>query len=187
MLLFEVEEDARRVLDVLPKRVGKYGLALHPDKTRLVDFRHPPLTRPSGEVSRGWPGTFDLLGFTHYWGKSRKGNWVIRRKTAKDRFRRALQRVAAWCREHRHDEVREQQQSLGQRLRGHFGYFGIPGNFDALKRFRDKVVWVWRKWLDRRSQRAQMNWERMHRLLERYPLPPPRLAHPLRLPRAANP
>ncbi len=187
VLLFEVEEDARRVMAVLPKRFGKYGLTLHPDKTRLVDFRRPALTPPPGGVARARPGTFDLLGFTHFWGKSRKGNWVIRRKTAKDRLRRALKRVADWCREHRHDEVREQQQALSQKLRGHYGYFGITGNHRALQRFWHKVIEVWRKWLDRRSQRAKMNWERMRKLLERYPLPAARLSHPLRSPHAANP
>ena len=124
--------------------------------------------------------------FTHFWGKSRAGKWIVKRKTAKDRFRRALKRVAAWCREHRHDAVRTQWQALSRKLRGHFEYYGITGNSAHLQRFRFEVTNVWRKWLDRRSQRACMSWERMRKLLERYPLPPPRITHPL-LPRAANP
>jgi RNA-directed DNA polymerase len=184
VFLFADGTDARRVMDVLPKRLGKYGLELHPDKTRLVDFRRPDRLALSG--AGGGPGTFDLLGFTHYWGKARSGKWVVKRRTAKDRFRRALKRVAAWCREHRHDRVRKQQEALGQKLRGHFGYFGIRGNSDALSRFLHEVTAVWRKWLNRRSQRASMPWERMHRLLERYPLPPPHITRPL-LPRAASP
>jgi len=184
VFLFADEMDARRVMEVLPKRLGKYSLELHPDKTRLVDSRRPDRFAPPG-AGEG-PGTFDLLGFTHHWGKARSGKWIVKRRTAKDRFRRALKRVAEWCREHRHDEVRAQQKVLGQKLRGHFGYFGIRGNFDALSRFFHEVTEVWRKWLNRRSQRAAMPWPRMHRLLERYPLPTPRIPRPL-LPRAASP
>jgi RNA-directed DNA polymerase len=184
VFLFADETDAQRVMDVLPKRLGKYGLELHPDKTRLVDFRRPDRFPPTG--GSGGPGTFDLLGFTHYWGKARSGKWIVKRRTAKDRFRRALKRVAEWCREHRHDRVRAQQKALGQKLRGHFGYFGIRGNFDAIARFLHEVEAVWRKWLNRRSQHASMPWPRMLRLLERYPLPQPRITRPL-LPRAASP
>jgi group II intron reverse transcriptase/maturase len=184
VFLLANEEDARRVLEVLPKRFGKYGLELHPDKTRLVDFRRPDRFPPA--QAGGGPGTFDLLGFTHYWGKARSGKWVVKQRTAKDRFRRALKRVAEWCREHRHDEVRAQQAALGHKLRGHFGYFGITGNFEAIARFFRRVSEVWRLWLNRRSQRASMPWPRMQRLLERYPLPRPRIMRPL-LPRAASP
>jgi RNA-directed DNA polymerase len=184
VFLFASEADAQRVLEVLPKRLGKYGLELHPDKTRLVDFRRPDRFATNG--GGDGPGTFDLLGFTHYWGKARSGKWVVKQRTAKDRFRRALKRVADWCREHRHDEVRAQQKALAQKLRGHFGYFGIPGNFEAIKRFFRETRKVWREWLNRRSQRASMPWSRMERLLERYPLPRPRITRPL-LPRAASP
>ena len=187
VLLFANETDARRVLDVLPKRFGKYGLTLHPDKTRLVEFRRPAQRPPSSDDDRsGGGGTFDLLGFTHFWGLSRTGKWIVKRTTASDRFRRALKRVAHWCREHRHDEVRTQWQALVRKLRGHFGYFGITGNSGALKRFRFAVSDAWRKWLNRRSNRAKMTWERMTQLLKRYPLPAARITHPL-LPRAANP
>jgi group II intron reverse transcriptase/maturase len=184
VFLFANEKDAHRVLEVLPKRFGKYGLELHPDKTRLVDFRRPDRFAPTG--AGGGPGTFDLLGFTHYWGKALSGKWVVKQRTAKDRFRRALKRVGEWCREHRHDGVRAQQEALGQKLRGHYGYFGIPGNYGVIADFFCEVQAVWRKWLDRRSQRASMPWERMRRLLERYPLPKPRITRPL-LPRAASP
>jgi len=184
VFLFANETDARRVLEVLPKRLGKYGLELHPDKTRLVDFRRPDRLPPGG--GDGGSRTFDLLGFTHFWSKARSGKWVVKRRTAKDRFRRALARVALWCRKHRHDAVRAQQKALAQKLRGHFGYYGIIGNYEALARFVREVQAVWRKWLDRRSQRAAMSWERMLALLERYPLPKPRMASPL-LPHAARP
>jgi RNA-directed DNA polymerase len=187
VLLFANEADARRMLEVLPKRFGRFGLSLHPEKTRLVEFRRPlwPTVGRSGDGTRG-PGSFDLLGFTHYWGQSRSGKWVIQRKTANDRFRRALARVAQWCREHLHDDVRVQQQALAMKLRGHYGYFGIAGNSRAIVRFSHEITALWRKWLNRRSQRSSMTWERMVRLLKRYPLPPPRLTHPL-LPRAVNP
>ena len=97
VLGFEREDDARRVFEVLPKRFGKYGLTLHPEKTQLVDFRRPrrPGKRTSGQ-------SFDMLGFTHFWGKSRKGHWVVKRKTAKGRFSRAVKRIGRWCRTNRH-------------------------------------------------------------------------------------
>lgn len=184
VFLFANEEDALRVMEVLPKRLGKYGLELHPTKTRLIDFRSPKPPAPDG-ASEG-PGTFDLLGFTHYWGKARSGKWVIKQRTAKDRLRRAIKRVADWCREHRHDDVREQHKSLSQKLTGHFGYYGITGNFKAISRFAEAVLETWRRWLDRRSQRAGMTWDRMKRLLGRMPLPRPRIVHSY-LPRAARP
>jgi RNA-directed DNA polymerase len=184
VLLFANEADARKVLDVLPKRFGRYGLTLHPDKTRLVEFRRPD--RRSSEDDPKGPGTFDLLGFTHFWARSRIGKWIVKRKTAKDRFRRALKRIMEWCREHRHEELRAQQQALTKKLRGHFGYYGIIGNFKAIARFYTETKAAWCKWLNRRSQRALMPWHRMARLLKRYPLSTPRIAHPL-LPRVANP
>jgi hypothetical protein len=154
VVIFEREPDARRVIDVLPKRLAKYGLTLHPEKTRLVDFRRPD--QRADERSR--PGTFNLLGFTHSWAKSRKGHWVVKQKTTADRFRRALKRIANWCRQYRHGPVREQWTALKRKLLGHFVYFGITGNFRALRNFRLRVIGVWRKWLSRRSQRAWISW-----------------------------
>lgn len=175
IMVFSQEEDARRVYDVLPKRFGKYGLTLHPDKTRLVDFRRPRLARSVGKKSPG-PGTFDVLGFTHAWGRSRKGTWVVKRKTAKDRFARALTRVFDWCRTHRHMPIKEQWRELVQKLRGHYGYYGIIGNSWALGRFRSGVLSAWRRWLSRRSRSGYVRWANMIRLLERYPLPWPSLS-----------
>jgi group II intron reverse transcriptase/maturase len=175
VLAFSCEEDARRVLDVLPKRFGKYGLTLHPEKTRLVEFRRPDRRPPNGGTR---PGTFDLLGFTHCWGLSRNGKWVVKWRTARDRFRRALKRIGQWCRENRHRPLADQQRALAQKLRGHYGYFGIMHNSHAIERFFVHVFVTWRKWLGRRSQRAHMTRERMRRLLERYPLPLPRIPRP---------
>jgi group II intron reverse transcriptase/maturase len=184
VLFFAQEQDARRVMAVLAKRFAKYGLDLHPTKTRLVEFRRPDKRETLiREGASRRPGTFDLLGFTHFWGKSRAGKWTVKRSTAKDRFRKALARVAEWCRRHRHDDVRQQQQALASKLMGHYGYFGITGNFGALQQFLYEVRRTWRRWLDRRSQRARMHWERMLELLKRYPLPQPRIT----CPRAANP
>jgi RNA-directed DNA polymerase len=180
VMLFAEEKDARKVFEVLPKRLEKYGLTLHPEKTRLVEFRRPD--RRSGDDDPKGPGSFDLLGFTHFWSRSRTGGWVVKRKTATDRFRRALARIVQWCREHRHDPVREQRTALARKLNGHFGYFGIIGNFEALARFRYEVVCTWQKWLSRRSQRGSITWERFNQLLERLQLPKPRIVQ-----RPANP
>ena len=173
VVLLSCEDDARRVMQVLPKRFGKYGLTLHPQKTRLVEFRRPnrrPL--PQGDGRADGPGTFDLLGFTHHWALSRRGMWVVKQRTASDRFSRALKRVAEWCRRNRHQPVRQHWLALKAKLQGHYGYFGIAGNSKRIGRFRHAVMCVWRKWLDRRSQRARMCWDRMNKLMERYPLPP---------------
>jgi RNA-directed DNA polymerase len=168
VIVFAREADARRVWDVLPKRFGKYGLTLHPDKTRLVDFRRPPR-------SGGRSETFDLLGFTHFWGLSRKGSRVVQRKTASSRLSRALQRVSEWCRRNRHLLVRTQHTALSAKVRGHYAYFGITGNWRGLARFLHEVERTWRRWLDRRSQRAKMTWDRFRSLLRKYPLPTPRI------------
>jgi RNA-directed DNA polymerase len=173
VMLFSSEVDARRVLEVLPKRFEKYGLTLHPEKTKLVAFRRPDQQGP-GEVD-GTSGTFDLLGFTHHWGKSRSGKWVVKQRTSRERFGRAVKRVAAWCRQNQHRSVDEQHGTLVQKLRGHYGYYGITGNYDAVARFLYEVVCLWRKWLNRRSQKAKMGWEKMKRLLQRRPLPEPRV------------
>ncbi|MGB8224922.1 MAG: group II intron reverse transcriptase/maturase, partial [Polyangiales bacterium] len=172
VMVFAREDDARRVYEVLPKRFARYGLALHPDKTRLIEFRRPDLSKDGDG-----PATFDLLGFTHHWGLSRKGKWIVKRRTAKDRFSRGLRRVAEWCRVHRHDPVGMQQRRLGQKLRGHYSYFGITPNYESVQRFFHEVKAIWRKWLSRRSNSRRLNWDRMHALLERFPLPRPRIVH----------
>ena len=178
VLVFAREDDARRVFDVLPKRFAKYGLRLHPEKTRLVPFQRPPRA-PRGTSRRPRElGSFDLLGFTHYWGLSRRGNWVVKRRTAKDRFSRALRSIYQWCRRHRHLPVAEQRATLTRKLRGHYAYYGITGNYAALAAFRHAVLHCWRKWLARRSQKGRMPWCRFYELLERHPLPAPRIVRP---------
>jgi RNA-directed DNA polymerase len=183
---FTDEGDARRVLAVLPRRFGKYGLTIHPDKTKLVPFTPPPAATGKGSGAAPRPGTFTLLGFTHYWGRSVKGKWVVKRKTASSRLSRALRSIAQWCRLNRHQPLGEQQRTLGQKLRGHFAYYGITGNRNALSRFRTAVVRCWRYWLSRRNRQRSLDWDHFNRLLERYPLPPTRVVHSVYA-RAASP
>jgi group II intron reverse transcriptase/maturase len=175
VFILKREEDAKRVLEVLPKRFGKYGLKLHPGKTRMVKFERPPRRPSDGGAGADGGGTFDFLGFTHYWGRSRAGNNVVKRQTAKDRFSRALHRVKDWCRFHRHQPLRVQQRALAAKLRGHYAYFGVTANMAALQRFLYEVRRAWRKWLSTRSSDGRLSWSRMNELLERFPLPAPRL------------
>jgi group II intron reverse transcriptase/maturase len=182
---FRDDHDARRVMDVVPKRFGKYGLTVHPTKTKLVPFRPPPST--GRQVSRGErPGTFDLLGFTHYWARSLKGHWVVKLKTASDRFGRSVRSIDSWCRDHRHWSLKEQQQKLNEKLRGHYAYYGVTGNSEALTRFRWEVDRRWRKWLNRRNRERSITWHVFRKLLQRYPLAPVRTSRSI-FKRAANP
>jgi RNA-directed DNA polymerase len=184
---FTQEEDARRVRAVLPQRFGRYGLTIHPDKTRLLPFQDPSQGAPgTGRGPGSSPGTFTLLGFTHYWGRSWRGNWVVRRKTASSRLSRALRSIAQWCRLHRHHPLGEQQHTLSQKLRGHFAYYGITGNSKSLAWFRYEVVRCGRQWLNRRNRERSLDWGLFNRLLERYPLPPARVVHSVYA-RAASP
>jgi RNA-directed DNA polymerase len=179
IILCARESDAKRIMAVLPKRFEKYGLTLHPEKTCVIRFTRPPYggqPRRRRDVAT-WPGSFDLLGFTLYWGKSRRGNWVVKRKTASDRLSRALKRINTWCRENRHAKIGWQHQKLALKLRGHYGYYGVSTNHRRLAQFRYEVSRIWRKWLSRRSQRRHMRWDRFSELLKRYPLPPIRIVH----------
>jgi RNA-directed DNA polymerase len=176
---FSCEEDARRVMDVLPKRFEKYGLTIHPEKTRLVPFE-----RPGGDLkgvnsaTRTPAGTFDLLGFTHHWARSRNGNWVVKRKTSKSRFSRGLKALSEWCRLNRHHPRKDQHRTLSQKLVGHYAYYGITGNSMALGRYRTAATWIWKRWLSRRRRRGKrMTWDRLNRFLKRYPLPPAIAVH----------
>jgi group II intron reverse transcriptase/maturase len=175
---FEHEEDARRVTEVLPKRFGKYGLTTHPDKTRLVPFARPQQRGGRSDPEpKERPGTFDFLGFTHYWGKSRKGNEVVSRRTAADRIRRFARAIAGWCRKNRHRPIKEQHQTLSRKLTGHYGYYGITGNYALLHRVRRIAEVVWRKWLSRRGWKGRFTWSDLCGMLERFPLPAARVVH----------
>lgn len=173
VVVLQDEADVRRVVQVLPKRFGKYGLRLHPDKTRVLDLRHP--WKRGGRPGKG--RTFDFLGLTHYWGLSRKGNWVIKRKTAKGRLRRAIGAIWKWCRWNRHRPVDEQRAVLASKLRGHYNYYGVRTNFRSLAAFYWAVLRAWQHWLNRRSDSRAMPWKRFYRLLKRHPLPRPCVTH----------
>lgn len=178
VLAFEEERDARRVSEVLPKRFEKYGLSLHPDKTRLVRFDQPHRQVELGRPQRHEePRSFDFLGFTHYWGKSRRGQWVVKRKTASDRSTRFLRQLNQWCQDNRHAPLAWQHAQLLSKLRGHSGYYGITGNSRSLSSLHHWVKRIWCKWLNRRSRTSHLTWERFNLLLERYPLPNPRVCH----------
>jgi RNA-directed DNA polymerase len=176
VLVFARKEDAERVMEVLPKRFGKYGLTVHPEKTRLIWFGKPD--EREGEIldPPRWE-KFNFLGFTHYWGRSRKGQWVVKRKTEAGRFTRALKKVAEWCRRNRHEPLKDQQRALAQKLRGHYAYYGITGNGRCLNNFLYEVERVWRKWLMRRTRGHYIRWERFNDLLRRYPLPAVKVVH----------
>ena len=172
---FELKSDAQRVYRVIFKRFEKFGLSLHPEKTRLVPFGRPGATQ--GEDATP-PQTFDFLGFTHYWGKSQKGQWAVMRKTARKKFDRSLKAMFQWCKDNRHEPLRLQVEKLGMKLKGHYGYYGITGNFRSLQAYRWQVIRIWRYWLNRRSrEHGSMPWERMHRLLAFWYIPPARVVH----------
>ena len=173
-------EDAERLMAVLPKRFARFGLTLHPDKTRLVRFERPPLypakTRDDSGGTKG-PESFDFLGFTFYWGRSRKGFWVVWRKTAKDRLSRAIKRIDDWCRENRHKQLGEQHKTLCQKIKGHYGYYGVTGNMRSMGNFVHQVKGKWQYWLGRRSGHARQDWQWFYELQKRLPLPNPYIAH----------
>ena len=171
---FSDQRDAHRVMEVIPKRFGKYGLTVHPTKTKMVPFRPRSSKTKDRNGPDDRPGTFDFLGFTHYWAVSLKGYWVVKLKTASDRFSRAVSRIDQWCHDNRHLPISEQQQKLNQKLRGHYAYYGVTGNSGALSSFLQEVESRWRKWLNRRNRIRSMHWEKFCGLLRRYPLAPVR-------------
>jgi group II intron reverse transcriptase/maturase len=183
---FEQEDDARRVMGLLGKRLGRFGLALHPDKTRLLPFRRPPAGQKGGKGPRASKArealatasaaaTFDFLGFTLYWARTRKGRWGMFCKTRNASLRRIIQSVYDWCRRHRHLPVKAQHAALTRRIQGHFNYFGVSGNFRSLLLVIEQAKRSWYKWLCRRSQRKRLTWERFADLLRDFPLPRPRI------------
>ena len=173
--VFESWEDAVRVREVVEKRLAKYGLTVHPTQTHLVDLRgEQDRDRPPGEHTEH---TFDFLGFTHLWRRSRRGTWVVSRRTASNRLARGLRRAAQYCRRHRHDPLRQQHQYLSQFLRGHYAYYGILGNARSLATFAYQVRRLWHQWLQRRNGLRRLTWAKFTGILRRLALPAPRLVH----------
>jgi group II intron reverse transcriptase/maturase len=175
ILCFEHKEDADKVLSVLPKRFAKYGLTLHPEKTRLVEFGR--YARRNARRQGKKPATFDFLGLTHICARSRKGKFTVHVKTMAKRLRRGLKAIAEWCQEHRHDPVDQQQKTLNAKLRGHYQYYGRPTNYRSIRRFYRVVRCIWRKWLSRRTRGRGLTWERFEAILRQHPLLPPRITH----------
>jgi group II intron reverse transcriptase/maturase len=184
VIIFKSKNDANRVMNVISKRFEKYGLTVHPEKTRLIDFRAPnnferlreEKSNDNGRSSRK-PQTFDLLGFTHYWCKTKHANWAVQRKTMKSRLARAVERIDLWCRKNRHMPIQEQWETLCKKVRGHYAYYAIRGNGQSLNNFHYLIRRAWRRWLDRRNEKKSMGWEKFKRLCQRYPLPRPRIIH----------
>lgn len=176
VLCFQHREDAEKVLGALSQRFAEYGLTLHPEKTRLLEFGRSALGKseqPGGKK----PGTFDFLGFTHICRRSRKGKFTIHLRTVRKRLSRSLKRVAVWCRKHRHDPVEEQHQALNAKLRGHDQYYGRPTNFPSLRAYHREVRKIWKKWLNRRTRGKTLTWKEYEELLSLHPLLRPRITH----------
>ena len=164
--------DAERIMDVLPKRFNEYALALHPEKTAVIDSRRPP-----SKVKGKGKGTFDFLGFTFYWSKSLRGYWVIKKKTIGKRLSRYMKRLWQWCRENRHEPIKEQYQMLCTKLRGYYLYFGVRGNYKPLEVVFEHAEKAWRFWLSRRSHKGGISWEKFEKIRASFPLPVPRIVH----------
>lgn len=175
ILCFQHKEDAEKVLRVLPKRFEKYGLTLHPEKTRLMEFGRYAGGNAKKQGKK--PETFAFLGFTHICARSRKGKFTVHVKTLAKRFRRGLKATADWCKQHRHDPVSEQQKMLNAKLRGHYQYYGRPTNYRSLWLFHRKVRRIWRTWLSRRTRGRTLTWDRFAEILRQYPLLRPRITH----------
>ena len=176
LLCFHYREDAEKVKNVLSKRFAKYGLTLHPEKTRLLEFGRYAEERAKRQGKKK-PGTFDFLGLTHICARSRRGKFTVHVRTMRKRLRRSLTAVAEWCQAHRHAPVDQQQKTLNAKLRGHYQYYGRPTNSQSLLKFYGGVVRIWRKWLNRRTRGNRMTWERYIELLRHHPLLPPRIRH----------
>jgi group II intron reverse transcriptase/maturase len=178
VLCFQHKEDAEKVMEVLPKRFAKYGLTLHSEKTRLLEFGRFAVGKAKRLGKK--PDTFDFLGFTHVCTLSRRGKFTVHVRTMKKRLRRGLKAIAEWCRENRHMPVEEQQRTLNAKLRGHYQYYGRPTNYRSIWRFYREVRRIWRKGLSRRTRGKGMTWEKYAAILRKHPLLLPRILHPWR-------
>jgi len=167
----ENEVDARTVKEVLPKRFNRFGLSIHPEKTQLLSFASPQSWNENGS------NTFDFLGMTHYWAKSLKGFWVVKRKTSSKKLTETIQSLRNWCRRNRHMSIEYQHQMLSSKLRGHFQYFGIRCNMRSMEVILHQAIRGWRFWLSRRSHKSTINWEKFEQLLAKIPLPKPKIIH----------
>lgn len=173
VMVFEDYRDCVRVQRVLAARMGRFALTLHEEKTRLIDFRfkHPQI------FTNAQATTFNFLGFTHVWGKPRKGGNMVCQYTAKDRYAKALKILNEWCRRNRHRPVAEQHEKLSLKMRGHYTYYGITSNNKRIRWYANQAERIWRKWLSTRIRNGTMQWKRFKKVLQRYSLPQPRIVH----------
>jgi group II intron reverse transcriptase/maturase len=169
---FSVKGEAERVFKVLPKRFERYGLSIHPEKSRLVQFSRPYWKHGKGS------GSFAFLGFTHYWAKTLRGGWTIKRKTQGKRLSRFMSGIGEWCKGHMHEPLAEQHRTLSSKLRGHYQYYGVRGNFKMLEVAYEHTRVMWKKWLRRRNSMNRMSWERFAEEVEQtLGLPLPQIMH----------
>ena len=174
---FQKERDARALHSALAERLAKFGLELHPDKTRVIEFgRFAREDRERRGLSK--PETFEFLGFVHLCGISREGKFQLKRRTSRKKRRAKLARLKEESRRRRHHRVAEQYAWLSQVLEGHYRYYGVPTNYRALAQFRRRVAWMWHRSLQRRSQRGRWTHERWNAFEQRFLLPLPRIHHP---------
>jgi len=175
ILCFQHRADAEKVMRVLPKRFEKYGLTLHPEKTRLIEFgRH---AARNAKKQGKQPESFDFLGFKHLCARSRKGGFTVHVRTLAKRLRRGLKAIADWCKQHRRTPVNQQQQALNAKLRGHYQYYGRPTNYHRIWQFYRRVCRIWREWLGRRTRGRPLRWDRYNAILRQHPLLLPRITH----------
>lgn len=169
----ELEKDARRVMVWLKERFEGFALSLHPEKTKLIPFGQPASSVRADKRN----GTFDFLGFTLYWSKVRKGYWVVKKKTIGKRLNRFLKGIWEWCRENRHEPLRDQHAALSVKLYGYYQYYGVRGNFKALEVVFESTEKAWRYWLSRRSHKGGITYDKFERIQESFPFPKPRIVH----------
>ncbi len=175
ILCFQHREDAEKVMRVLPKRFEKYGLTLHPEKTRLIEFGRQAARNAKKQGKQ--PESFDFLGFKHLCARSRKGGFTVHVRTLAKRLRRGLKAIADWCKQHRRTPVNQQQEALNAKLRGHYQYYGRPTNYYSIRQFYRRACRIWREWLGRRTRGRPLRWDRYNAILRQHPLLLPRITH----------
>ncbi|MDQ7060791.1 MAG: group II intron reverse transcriptase/maturase [Sulfurimonas sp.] len=174
--LVQYKDDANKIVSALYKRFNKYGLTLHPDKTRVFSFGR--FERGNSQNQNRKANTFDFLGFTHFSDKTRKGYFKVGRKTAMKKFRAKIKELNIWLKQIRNlVPTKEWWKILQAKLRGHFQYYGVSGNFPSIKRYYSLALKMVHKWLNRRSQKKSMSWSKLYNYLTLYPLPQPSIKH----------
>jgi group II intron reverse transcriptase/maturase len=171
VIICELKEDGERIYKVLSLRFEKFGLKIHPEKTQLLDF-----TKPKDGQKKG-NNTLTFLGFTHYWTKSRKGNWIVGRKTDSKKLQRAIRAISVWCKANRQQPMRKQWETLKRKVSGHYAYYGISLNYRSISEFYIQIRGVWLKWLNRRGNKGKRNWNSFREYLNDFTLPKPRIIH----------